>query len=44
MKYRNVVLFFIIASLFLLFASLQAVEGAAVTTVKLTVPNLPRGN
>jgi len=44
MKYKNVALFFIIASLFLLFASLQAVEGAAGTTVKLRVPNLPSGN
>ena len=43
MKYRNVTLFFIIASLFLLFAPKQAVTAAAGTTVKLMVPNLPSG-
>jgi len=43
MKYRNVVLFFIIASLFLLFGPKQAVTAAAGTTVTLSVPNLPSG-
>jgi len=44
MKYRNVVLFFVIASLFLLFVPQKAVSEAAGTIVKLTVPNLPSGN
>jgi len=43
MKYRNVALFFIIASLFLLFVSQQADSEVAGTTVKLSVPNLPSG-
>jgi len=43
MKYRNVALFFAIASLFLLFACYHTVTAAAGTTVKLTVPNLPCG-
>jgi len=43
MKYRNVILFFVIASLFLLFVPQQAVTAAAGTTVKLSVPNLPCG-
>ncbi len=44
MKYRNVALFFAIVSLFLLFACHHALTAAAGTTVKLTVPNLPRGD
>jgi hypothetical protein len=40
MKYRNVALFCIIASLFLLFGPKQAVTAAAGTTVTLRVPNL----
>jgi len=44
MKHKKVAIFFVIASLFLLFASLQAVAGAAGTTVKLRVPNLPSGS
>ena len=43
MKYRNVALFFVIASLFLLFVPQKAVSEAAGTTVKLRVPNLPSG-
>jgi len=43
MKYRNVALLFMIASLFLLLAPHRAVTAAAGTTVKLTVPNLPSG-
>jgi len=43
MKYRNVVLFFVIASLFLLFGPKQAVTAATGTTIKLMVPNLPSG-
>lgn len=43
MKFRNIALFFIIASLFLLFGPKQAVTAAAGTTVKLMVPNLPSG-
>ena len=43
MKYRNVALFFVIASLFLLFVPQKAVSEAADTTVKLRVPNLPSG-
>ncbi len=44
MKYKNVALFFVIASLFLLFVPQKAVSEAAGTIVKLTVPNLPSGN
>ena len=40
MKYRDVALFFAIASLFLLFAYSHAVGAANGKTVKLTVPNL----
>jgi len=43
MKKRNVVLFFIIASFFLLFGPKQAVTAVPGTTVKLMVPNLPSG-
>jgi len=43
MKHRNVVLFFVIASLFLLFVPQKAVSATAGTTVKLMVPNLPSG-
>jgi hypothetical protein len=43
MKYRNVALFFVIASLFLLFVPQQADSEAAGTTVKLSIPNLPCG-
>jgi hypothetical protein len=43
MKYRNVVLFFVVASLFILFAPHKAVSETAGTTVKLSVPNLPSG-
>ena len=43
MQHRNVVLFFVIASLFLLFGPKQAVSATAGTTVKLMVPNLPSG-
>jgi len=43
MKYRNVVLFFVIASFFLLFVPQKAVSATAGTTVKLMVPNLPSG-
>jgi len=43
MKFRNVALFFAIASLFLLFACHHTVTVAAERTVKLTVPNLPSG-
>lgn len=41
MKYRNIALFFIIASLLLLFAVDRAGTAAAGTTVGLTIPNLP---
>ena len=44
MKYRNVTLFFVITSLFLLFTYPHAVIAATGTTVKLTVPNLPSGD
>ena len=44
MKYKNVALFFVIASLFLLFVPQKAVSEAAGTTVKLRVPNLPSGD
>ena len=43
MKKRNVVLFFIIASFFLLFVPQQAVTAAPGATVTLSVPNLPSG-
>ena len=43
MKYRNVVLFFAIASLFLLLVPQKSVTAAAGTTVKLMVPHLPSG-
>jgi len=43
MKFRNIALFFIIASLFLLFVPQKAVSEAAGTTVTLSVPNLPSG-
>jgi len=43
MKYRNVVLFFIVVSLFTLFAPHKAISETAGTTVKLSVPNLPSG-
>jgi len=43
MKHRNVALFFIIASLFILFAPHKAISETAGTTVKLSVPNLPSG-
>jgi hypothetical protein len=43
MKYRNVVVFFVIASLFLLFVPQQADSEVAGTTVTLSVPNLPSG-
>ena len=43
MKYKNVVLLFIIASLFLLFVPYKAFAAAASKTVTLSVPNLPRG-
>jgi len=41
MKYRNIALFFVIASLLLLLAPHRAVTAAAGTTVGLTIPNLP---
>jgi len=44
MKYRNVALFFAIASLFLLFVSPAGVTAAGGKTVKLMVPNLPSGD
>ena len=44
MKYKNVALFFVIASLFLLFVPQKAVSEAAGTIVKLRVPNLPSGS
>lgn len=44
MKYRNVALFFAIANLFLLFVCHHTLTAATGTTVKLTVPNLPRGD
>jgi len=43
MKHRNVVLFFVIAILFLLCACHHTVTAGAGTTVKLIVPNLPSG-
>ncbi len=43
MKYRNVVVFCVIASLFLLFVPQQTVTAVAGTTVTLRVPNLPSG-
>ena len=43
MKYRNVALLCLIASLFLLFGTNQTVSATAGTTVKLMVPNLPSG-
>ena len=43
MKYRNVVLFFVIASLFLLFVPQKAVSQATGSTVTLRIPNLPSG-
>jgi len=43
MKYRNVVLFFVIASLFLLFVPQKAVSQAIGSTVTLRIPNLPSG-
>ena len=43
MKYRNVALFFVVASLFILFVPQQAVTAAPGATVTLSVPNLPSG-
>jgi len=43
MKYRNIALFFVIASLFLLFATQQVVSEKAGETVTLRIPNLPSG-
>lgn len=43
MKYKNIALFFIIVSLFLLFGPKQVITVSADTTVKLMVPNLPSG-
>ena len=43
MKFRNIALFFAIASLFILFAPHKAVSETAGTTVTLSVPNLPSG-
>jgi|GEM_PF-1997330 len=43
MKHKKVAIFFVIASLFLLFIPQNAVSEAAGTTVKLRVPNLPSG-
>jgi hypothetical protein len=43
MKFRNIALFFVIASLFLLLAPHRAATAAVGTTVKLMVPNLPSG-
>jgi hypothetical protein len=43
MKYRNVALLCIIASLFLLCVSHQAVTAPASRTVTVMVPNLPSG-
>jgi hypothetical protein len=44
MKHKNIALFFLAASLFLLFVSHHTVTAAAGTTVKLMVPNLPGGS
>jgi len=43
MKFRNIALFFVIASLFLLFGPKQPVTAAVGMTVKLIVPSLPSG-
>jgi hypothetical protein len=43
MKFRNIVLFFLIASLFLLLAPHRAAMSVAGTTITLSVPNLPSG-
>ena len=44
MKYRYVAISLVIISLFPLFACHHTLTAAAGTTVKLTVPNLPRGD
>jgi len=44
MKYRNIALFFVIGSFFLLFTCPHTLIAAPGKTVKLTVPNLPRGD
>jgi len=43
MKFRNIALFFVIASLFLLLAPDRVATAAVGTTVKLMIPNLPSG-